>query len=39
MNVNEVINYRFDQIEQSYSERDAILYALATGDWLRDATA
>ncbi|MEJ2410129.1 MAG: MaoC/PaaZ C-terminal domain-containing protein [Novosphingobium sp.] len=31
MNVDEVINYRFDRIEQSYSERDAILYALATG--------
>ena len=31
MNVDEVINYRFDPIEQSYTERDAIIYALATG--------
>ena len=31
MNAQEVINYRFEDIEQSYSERDAIIYALATG--------
>ncbi|WP_170234957.1 MaoC/PaaZ C-terminal domain-containing protein [Croceicoccus sediminis] len=31
MNVDEVIHYTFDRIEQSYSQRDAIIYALATG--------
>lgn len=31
MNVDEVINFRFDRIVQSYAGRDAILYALATG--------
>lgn len=31
MNVDAVVNYRFDRIEQSYTGRDAILYALATG--------
>ena len=31
MNADEVLKFRFDPIEQSYSERDAILYALATG--------
>lgn len=31
MNFDEVINYRFEPIEQSYSERDVIIYALATG--------
>ncbi|ROT97378.1 3-alpha,7-alpha,12-alpha-trihydroxy-5-beta-cholest-24-enoyl-CoA hydratase [Altererythrobacter sp. FM1] len=31
MNAQEVVNYCFETIEQSYSARDAILYALATG--------
>jgi len=31
MNLDEVINYPFEPIEQTYSERDVIIYALATG--------